>query len=169
MIPRIKSIKPLEHYILHVVFDDGKDVLYNVEDDINTIPSYQDLKTIPGLFSQARLDQSRTCVYWNDLIDLPSGTIYEYGTNSYATLKSNGEYTIFEFNDHIIRFRTSDRLERYTRVVEWDHGYLVVMAKYKSIGEVEEYIDLSFILGKLYYDVDIFLDPIKEVRIEYAA
>lgn len=80
MIPRIKSLKPLDRYVLHVVFDDGKDVLYNVEDDINAIPSYQDLKVIPGLFPQAQLDKSRTCVYWNDEIDLPSDTIYEYGT-----------------------------------------------------------------------------------------
>ena len=64
---------------------------------------------------------------------------------------------------------TSERLERYTKIVEWDHGYLVVMAKYKNIGEVEEYIDLIPILDKLYYDVDKFLEPIKEVKIDYAA
>lgn len=88
---------------------------------------------------------------------------------SCAVLKSEGEYTIFQFNGQTIRFRTSERLERYTRVVEWDHGYLVVMAKYKNIGEVEEYIDLLFILDKLYYNVDEFLGPIKEVKIDYAA
>ena len=43
------------------------------------------------------------------------------------------------------------------------------MSKYKNIGEVEEYIDLIPILDKLYYDVDQFLEPIKEVKIEYAA
>lgn len=79
MIPRIKSVKPMDDFMLQVVFDDGKDVLYNVEDDIDTIPSYQDLKTIPGLFNQVQLDPSRTCVFWNDMIDLASDTIYEYG------------------------------------------------------------------------------------------
>ena len=64
---------------------------------------------------------------------------------------------------------TSASLERYTKIVEWDHGYMVVMAKYKNIGEVEEYIDLIPILDKLYYDVDKFLEPIKEVKIDYAA
>ena len=29
--------------------------------------------------------------------------------------------------------------------------------------------DKSLILGNLYYDVDKFLEPIKEVRIEYAS
>jgi hypothetical protein len=34
---------------------------------------------------------------------------------------------------------------------------------------VEEYIDLLHILQNLYYDVDAFLNPIKEVRVDYAA
>jgi hypothetical protein len=80
MIPRIKSVTPLENYILHVVFDDGKTVLYDVKDDIQTIPGYEDLKTIQGLFQQVKLDESRTCIFWNDFIDLPSDAIYEYGT-----------------------------------------------------------------------------------------
>jgi len=54
-------------------------------------------------------------------------------------------------------------------VKEWDKGYLVVMAKYKNLNEMEEYIDLIPILQNLYYDVDEFLAPIKAVRIDYAA
>ena len=80
MIPKIKSLKPLDGFMLQVLFDDGKDVLYNVREDIEAIPSYQDLKTIHGLFKQAQVDESRTCVFWNDMIDLPGDTIYEYGT-----------------------------------------------------------------------------------------
>ncbi len=48
-------------------------------EDIDTLPRYSVLKTIPGLFPQVKLDQSRTCVYWNDEIDLPSDILYEYG------------------------------------------------------------------------------------------
>ena len=89
--------------------------------------------------------------------------------NDYAILTSEGEYTIFEFNSDRIKFATSNRLERYTKILEWDQGYLVVNAEYKGVGEVEEYIDLVPILENLYYDVDKFLEPIKEVRIEYAS
>ena len=89
--------------------------------------------------------------------------------NSCAVLGNQGEYTTFKFNNHTIRFMTSNRLERYTKVVKWDHGYLVVMAKYKNISEVEEYIDLIPILNKLYYNTDEFLKAIKKVRIDYAA
>ena len=63
MIPRIKSVKPLNGYLLHVIFDDGKDCIYDVNDDINTSKSYEDLKKINGLFEQVQLDESRTCVF----------------------------------------------------------------------------------------------------------
>lgn len=86
MIPRIKSVKPLENYIIHVVFDDGRDCLYNVGDDIKNIKGYEDLKYIHGLFEQVQLDESRTCVFWNDFIDLPSDTIYENGTISHGAV-----------------------------------------------------------------------------------
>lgn len=67
----------------------------------------------------------------------------------YAILTSDGEYTIFEFNNEKIRFSTSKRLEKYTKVIEWDHGYLVVMAKYRGLDEVEEYIDLIWSCVKI--------------------
>ncbi len=86
---------------------------------------------------------------------------------SHATLRSHEEYTIFEYNGQVIRFMTSPRLERYTKVIEWDHGYLVVMAKYQNLDEKEEYIDLIPILENLYYDVEEFLKPIEKVRIDY--
>lgn len=79
MIQRIKSVKPMDDYTLHVVFDDGKSVVYDVKEDIDTLPGYDDLKNIHGLFEQVQLDESRTCVFWKDDIDLPSDAIYEYG------------------------------------------------------------------------------------------
>lgn len=78
MIPRISSLTTLPNYLLSVTFDDGKRVLYDVKEDMN-LPGYDALREITGLFEQVRLDKSRTCVYWNDEIDLPSDAIYEYG------------------------------------------------------------------------------------------
>ena len=79
MIPKIKMVEPMPDYKLKVLFDDGKTVIYNVKEDIETIESYKDLVAVHGLFQQVQLDESRTRVYWNDQIDLPSDTIYEYG------------------------------------------------------------------------------------------
>ena len=50
-----------------------------MKDDMKTLPSYDDLERIQGLWQQVLLDESRTCVYWNDYIDLPSDMIYEFG------------------------------------------------------------------------------------------
>ena len=79
MFPRIKELKPLKDYKLYVVFDNGKSVVYDVKDDINSIKDFSPLKTETGLFENVQLDPSRTCVFWSDRIDLPSDTILEYG------------------------------------------------------------------------------------------
>ena len=79
MIPRIKKLEPLSDFQLYVEFDDDRKVIYDVKEDICDVAAFQQLVSEYGLFSQARLDSSRTCVYWNDEIDLASDTIYEYG------------------------------------------------------------------------------------------
>lgn len=81
MIPRIKIVEASKDYKLHVIFDDGKEVLYDVAEDVANLPGYADLKSIAGLFEQVQLDDSRTCVFWTEDIDLPSDTIYEYGAS----------------------------------------------------------------------------------------
>ena len=69
----------MDNYHLSVTFDDGRCVRYDVGEDIHTIPAFHDLSAVYGLFQNAQLDESRTCIYWNDQIDLPSDTLYEYG------------------------------------------------------------------------------------------
>lgn len=78
MIPRIATIQPLPEFQLDVSFDDGKRVIYDVKEDMN-LPGYSALREVQGLFHNFQLDASRTCVFWNDEIDLPSDIIYEYG------------------------------------------------------------------------------------------
>ena len=81
-LPRIKTVVPIDGYLLSVIFDDGRKVTYNVGDDIDTIDAFKPLKAVDGLWAQVQLDESRTVVYWNDWIDLSSDTIYEYGVIS---------------------------------------------------------------------------------------
>jgi len=86
-----------------------------------------------------------------------------------AILSSAGGFTAFSFGGYNIRFKAPYSLERYTDVVKWENGYLVVMAKYRHNNEPEEeYIDLKPILDGLYIDSASFLGPIKSVRIAYA-
>ena len=79
MIPRISRIEPMADFKIRVTFDEGRTVVYDVGIDINEIKAFEDLKTLPYLFKNATLDSSRTCIVWNERIDLPSDTIYEYG------------------------------------------------------------------------------------------
>ena len=66
----------------------------------------------------------------------------------------------------MLTFLTSKNLECYTRVIKWDNGYIVVMAKNKSKLEHEDYIDLEPILNNLYMDSKKFLSKIKSVEIK---
>ena len=86
-----------------------------------------------------------------------------------ATLSSADGFTAFSYGGYHIRFRAPYSLERYVDVVNWDNGYLVVLAKYSHNDmPEEEYIDLKPILDDLYIDSAAFLKPIKSVRIAYA-
>ena len=85
-----------------------------------------------------------------------------------AILSSFDKYTTFTHAGKTLTFRTCDGLERCTKVLLWDHGYLEVMAKYKHQNrDIEEYIDLEPILSGLYMNKDRFLDPITQVQIKY--
>ncbi len=91
MIRRIQTFEAKPGLQLFVRFDDGKAVMYDVLDDVRSIPSYAPLETVPGLFAQVQLDQSRTCVFWNEDIDLPSDVIYDFGrkvSDSATSIKS---------------------------------------------------------------------------------
>ena len=83
-----------------------------------------------------------------------------------ARLSSAGRYSVFSYGDDVIRFATSPRLVKYTRIKQWNDGYLEVGADYGK-GEVEDYIDMRAILDNLYYDTDAFLSKIDKVEVVY--
>jgi len=95
--------KPKEHdpAHIHAIFDEyvgifdiktsDRKVLYNVEEDIDSIDAFRPLKETPGLWQQAQVDKSRTVVSWSDIIDLPSDTLYEYGTVIYQSNEASSD------------------------------------------------------------------------------
>lgn len=78
MIQRIAAVTPLSDYRLSVDFYDGKRVICDVKEDMH-LPGYEALRNVCDLFRQVRLHESRTCVFWNENIDLPSDILYAYG------------------------------------------------------------------------------------------
>ena len=93
MFPKIKKVIPMANLKLHIVFDDGYTVMYDVSEDVNNIPYYGLLESEDGLFEQVHLDTSRSRVYWTDDIDLPNDILYEYGEPlNGATLELKREF-----------------------------------------------------------------------------
>lgn len=85
-----------------------------------------------------------------------------------AILSSFDQYTTFSFKGVTLTFRTCNHLERYISVLCWADGYLEVMAKYAHISEpIEEYIDLRPVIDDLYMSRAEYLDPIRNVIIQY--
>ena len=89
------------------------------------------------------------------------------GRNDTAYLSNEGKYSSFSYHGDVIRFMTSPRLVRYTKVTKWDNGYIEVVARYGDRNE-EECIDLVPILRNLYIEPGKFLKPIKKVEVSYA-
>ncbi len=79
MLAKIKNFSFEDNFILSVTFDEGRKVIYDLKDDIQNTPHFNQLETIPGFWKTCQLDESRTCITWNEYIDLPSDTIYEFG------------------------------------------------------------------------------------------
>lgn len=89
-------------------------------------------------------------------------------TDSHAVLSNRGRYTVFSSGDEELTFIAPYSLVRYEDVLEWDHGYLVVMVRYACSDElVEEYIDLVPVLKNLLMEPDRFLDPIEFVEVSH--
>lgn len=118
MIQRISTITPLRDYMLSVLFDDGRRVLYDVKDDIKHLPGFSLLEDVAGLFEQVRLDESRTCVFWNDEIDLPSHVIYEYGNSMPISQQIAQMVEILPDTDQVLALELVRKL-----VLAWDHDF----------------------------------------------
>ena len=88
--------------------------------------------------------------------------------NGFAILSSAGRYTKFIFKGKTVTFRHGKDLLKYLQVKEWQDGYLVVECLGRVKGEYEDYIDIPFILERLYMDPNAFLNGMKGVLIQDA-
>lgn len=104
-----------------------------------------------------------------------SDLVRENGTRPYgektmndtAYLSQNQQEGLacFEYDGRRIYFATAGKLEKFTKVLEWNNGYLVVRAKYEGHPDEEDYIDLRPILDHLKIDRREFLESIRNVEI----
>ena len=79
MFHKIKDVKPLDEFILEITFQDESIKYYDVKSVIDRWPSFNDLLTIAGLFSQVKVDNGGYGISWNDEIDLSCNELWENG------------------------------------------------------------------------------------------
>ena len=94
----------------------------------------------------------------------------ESGTmDTTAYLSNNGRYIIFEFRDKRVMFLGPRGLEKFLSVNDFEPeiGYMAVMTQYSGQTKpVEEYIDLLSTLDELHINRNIFLKPIKYLKVK---
>lgn len=87
---------------------------------------------------------------------------------AFATLSNSGRYTRFSYNGRTITFMHGKDLLKYLRVKEWKDGYLVVDCLGRVKGQYEDYIDMPYILERLYMNPQVFLHGMQGVTIQDA-
>lgn len=79
MFYKIQSVIPEEDFILQVRFMDGVEKKYDIKPLFQKVPEFLDLKTIPGLYKQVKVDTGGYGISWNDEIDLAGNELRENG------------------------------------------------------------------------------------------
>lgn len=79
MFHKVKSIKPLENYILKIKFEDDNIKYYDVKPLFDKWEIFKNLKNINGLFEQVKVDTKGYGISWNEEIDLSCDELWENG------------------------------------------------------------------------------------------
>lgn len=79
MTHKIKSVKPLENFILLAVFQNGIEKKYDMNCLYSVFPQFRDFEQVNGLFEQVHVDVGGYGISWNDELDLDAEEIWENG------------------------------------------------------------------------------------------
>ncbi len=79
---KIITVKALPGRLLLADFADGKQTVYSAEALFDALPAFRDLRDIPGLFEQVRVDAGGHGISWNDSLDLDAEELYCNGTET---------------------------------------------------------------------------------------
>ena len=79
MFEKIVEVKPMNNYVLKVVFKNGEIRIFDMKPEIEKRPYYAALRNNPELFAKVRPIGLGSAVGWNDDIDMASEWIWEHG------------------------------------------------------------------------------------------
>ena len=83
MFNKVKSVKPLDNFVMLITFENGKKKYYDIKTLINKFSVFKDLIDINGLFEQVKVDIGGYGIYWNDDIDLSCNELWNNGKLKY--------------------------------------------------------------------------------------
>lgn len=79
---RIKSVKPLDSFVISVIFQNGVEKTYDMKRLFHVFPQFTVFETITGLFEQVKVDTGGYGISWNDELDLDAEEIWEEGIDT---------------------------------------------------------------------------------------
>lgn len=79
MFYRVKSVIPIENFILEVCFENGQRKKYNVGALFDKFEMFRTFESINGLFEQVKVDTGGYAVYWNDELDIGCNELWYNG------------------------------------------------------------------------------------------
>lgn len=82
MTHKIKSVYPLENYVILAVFRNGIEKKYDMRCLFPVFPQFKDFENVPGLFERVKVDAGGYGISWNDDLDLDAEDIWENGVET---------------------------------------------------------------------------------------
>lgn len=82
MFYRVQEVTPKDNYTLSVLFTDGVTKDYDIKPLFARYTVFTDLRDIPGLYKQVRVDAGGYGISWTDDIDISSNELRYNGTDA---------------------------------------------------------------------------------------
>lgn len=79
---KIKEVKPLENFVVAVIFQDGVEKEYDTKQLFDRFPQFQAFEKEMGLFGKVVVDAGGYGIAWNDELDLGADEIWYNGKST---------------------------------------------------------------------------------------
>ena len=86
MYHKVEKVETLPAFVIRIQFKNGMVKYYKVSSLFEKWDVFKELKDIPGLFDQVKVDTGGYGISWNDHIDLECNELWEYGKETMSDL-----------------------------------------------------------------------------------
>ena len=101
MAHRIKSVKPMKNFVLHVEFQNGTEKSYDMRSLYPIFPQFKIFEKDIDLFNKVQVDIGGCGISWNDDLDLDAEDIWEDGIE----IDKKNVDVVYTLADNLIKAR----------------------------------------------------------------